>query len=55
MFRTYNQVLAIVDFDILEKQEIPSEIIAKLEERNIAKKDKNFDLADSLRDELILL
>lgn len=55
MFRTYNQVLAIIDFDILEKEEIPSEIISKLEERNNAKKEKNFDLADSLRDELISL
>ncbi|MDD2907478.1 MAG: cysteine--tRNA ligase [Candidatus Gracilibacteria bacterium] len=55
MFRTFNQVLAIVDFDIVENTEIPSEIQAKLEARNVAKKDKNFEMADKLRDELISL
>ena len=54
MFGTMNQVLWIFDFDILEKkEEIPYDIFKKLEERNNAKKDKNFDLADKLRNELL--
>jgi len=54
LFKTFNQVLGIFDFDILdwEKEEIPSEILEKLEERNKAKKEKNFELADKLRDEI---
>ena len=54
MFKTFDEVLGIMSFDILEKkqEEIPKEILEKLEERNIAKKEKNFELADKLRDEL---
>lgn len=55
MFKTFNQVLGIIDFDIVVFDEIPSEILSKLEERNTAKKSKNFELADKLRDELISL
>ncbi len=54
MFETMNQVLWIFDFDILKKEEnISAEILNKLEMRNEAKKTKDFDLADKLRDELI--
>jgi cysteinyl-tRNA synthetase len=53
MFETMNQVLWIFDFKILEKDEtFPEEALKKLEMRNDAKKDKNFELADKLRDEL---
>jgi len=55
MFRTFNQVLGIIDFDVVVTEEIPSDILSKLEARNTAKKDKNFELADKLRDELISL
>lgn len=55
MFRTFNQVLAIIDFDVVVFDEIPSDILSKLEERNTAKKSKNFELADNIRDELISL
>lgn len=55
MFKTFNQVLAIIDFDIIEEAEIPSEILDKLEVRNTAKKNKDFELADSIRDELLSL
>lgn len=55
MFRTFNQVLAIIDFDVIEETEISSEILAKLESRNTAKKNKDFALADSIRDELLNL
>jgi len=53
MFRTFNQVLAIIDFNVLLEEEIPANINEKFEARNKAKKEKNFDLADKLRDELI--
>lgn len=54
MCKTFNQVLWIFDFNILEKKEnIPVLILEKLEKRNIAKKEKNFELADKLRDELL--
>ena len=54
MLDTLNYVLQIIDFDVLEENnEIPKEIVEKFEARNIAKKEKNFELADSLRDELL--
>ncbi len=54
MLETLNQVLWIIDFDIIEEAEaIPQEIMKKFEDRNNAKKEKNFDLADKLRDELL--
>ena len=54
MLVTMNQVLWIFDFSILEKSdEISEDILKKLEERNSAKNEKNFELADKLRDELL--
>lgn len=56
MLNTLNQVLWIVDFKILEVNEIiPNSITKKLEERNNAKKLKDFETADKLRDELLSL
>ncbi len=51
MFKTYNQIFWIIKFDF-ETSKIPEIILKKLDDRNIAKKDKNFMLADALRDEL---
>jgi len=54
MFKTFNEVLWIFDFKIIEDQEeIPEEISNKLETRNIAKKAKDFENADKIRDELL--
>jgi len=55
MFKTFNQVLAIMDFNLLWKEEIPEEINKKLQERNNAKINKDFSQADSIRDELLSL
>ncbi|MDR2639824.1 MAG: hypothetical protein LBC61_00325, partial [Candidatus Peribacteria bacterium] len=56
MFKTFNQVLAIIDFEALNKDdEVPEEILKKLEDRNTAKKNKNFEEADRIRDELLAL
>lgn len=53
-YKTLNEVLAIIDFGILKQNdEISSDILKKLEERNKAKADKNFELSDSIRDELL--
>ena len=50
-FKTINQVLAIIDFEKLEsKIEIPQEIEELAEQRKQAKENKNFNLADELRD-----
>jgi len=49
-FRELNEVLA---FLVFEKQEIPEEIIKLADDRLKAKCDKNYDLADSLRDEIV--
>ena len=55
-YKTLNEVLAIIDFEQLEKtDEIPEEIMQKFEDRNNAKSEKNFELADTLRDELLEL
>ena len=53
MFRTFNQVLSIIDFDILKQDEISYDIQELFEKRNQAKKDKDFESADKYRDELI--
>ncbi len=53
---TLNQVLGIIDFSILEiKEEISAEILEKLENRNNAKKEKDFEKADLIRDDLLVL
>jgi len=55
-YKTINEVLAIIDFDIIsEKTEIPEEVSKKLKDRNNAKIEKDFELADKLRDELLEL
>lgn len=51
MFWNFNEVLAIIDFDL--EEEFDDDILNLFNERNLAKKDKNFDLADKLRDELL--
>jgi len=53
MLDTLNYVLQIIDFDILDEDDIPQNILEKFEARNKAKKEKNFELADILRNELL--
>lgn len=55
MYKTFDSVLCIFDFNILKSEEISSEIMQKFEARNNAKKEKNFAFADNLRDELLSL
>ncbi len=51
--KTWNEVLAIFDFDLLESNEVvPNEILALLAERNEAKLQKNYKESDRIRDEL---
>lgn len=53
MYETFNTVLGIVNFDIIEAdEEIPADILELLEQRNAAKAEKDFDTADTLRDAL---
>ncbi len=53
MFETFESVLWVLDFTkIWEKVYIPEDITEMFEERNSAKLNKDFDLADKLRDEL---
>jgi hypothetical protein len=51
--KTFDQILAILDFSILEKQEVPEDILKIFEQRNIFKKNKDFQKADEIRDILI--
>jgi len=51
--KTFDQILAILDFSILEKQEVPEDILRIFEQRNIFKKNKDFQKADEIRDILI--
>jgi cysteinyl-tRNA synthetase len=55
MYKTFDSVFAIMDFSILENndEDIPEVILEKFEARNKAKKDKNFEQADILRDEIL--
>ncbi len=51
--KTWNEVIAIFDFELLQNNEIiPKEMIALLAERNEAKLNKNYAVADRIRDKL---
>lgn len=52
MLKTFNQVLAIIDFDIVNEKEISNNIYKKLEQRNQAKINKDYKEADFIREEL---
>ncbi len=54
MLKTFNEVLWIIDNSLFKNKldKIPKSILKKLEDRNNAKKQKDFKLADKLRDEL---
>ena len=54
MYLSFNEVFQILDLDTFEpEEEIPEEILQKLEERNRAKQEKNYTRSDTLRDELL--
>lgn len=53
LLKTFDQVLWIFDFSVLEKSEIPEEIQEIFNQRNIYKKEKNFTEADKLRENLL--
>jgi cysteinyl-tRNA synthetase len=55
MFKTFDFVLWLLDFSLLDTSDIPAEITEKLHLRNEAKKAKDFATADALRDELASL
>lgn len=56
VLKTFNQVLELFDFKILESsEEVPTEILELLEQRTQAKIDKNFTLADEIRDKITAL
>ncbi len=53
MYQTFNEVLGILDMKLFtQTQDIPPHIQDKFESRNTAKQEKNFELADSLRQEI---
>lgn len=52
MYKTFNDVLSLMTFDEGDEN-IPEDIKELFEKRNNAKKDKNFQEADKLRDELL--
>lgn len=54
MYLSFNEVFDIIDTEIfeVEEAEIPGDILEKAWARDIAKLEKNYELADSLRDEL---
>lgn len=53
MFKTFDSVFSFLDFEILEQEDIPKEIMDKFIKRNEAKAKKDFEIADRLRDELM--
>jgi len=54
MLVSMNEVFAFINLDLLEwaAEEIPTELLEKLDARNKAKSEKDYDLADKLRDEI---
>lgn len=55
MYKTFDSILSILDLKILAEEKISDNITKMLEERNQAKKEKDFAKADSIRDELLAL
>ncbi|MDD4151311.1 MAG: cysteine--tRNA ligase [Candidatus Gracilibacteria bacterium] len=55
--KSFNRVLSIIDFSFFEKEDeiIPENILKLFESRNESKKDKNFEMADKYREELLSL
>jgi len=55
MYEQLDQVLAIMDFSSLDENEetISEEITELFEKRNTAKEEKDFKIADKIRDELL--
>lgn len=52
LLQSFDAVLGLFDFSLLEETEIPEEIRSLLEQRNEAKAQKNYPLADSLRKQI---
>lgn len=52
MLQTLNEVLGIMNFALWDEDEAPEEIQHKLEQRKQAKENKDFDMADRLRQEI---
>jgi len=54
MYLSFNEVFDIIDPEIFnpEEDEIPDEILEKAKARDEAKKNKDYSLSDSLRDEI---
>lgn len=55
LFRSFDSVLGLFDFSLLEDTEIPEDIQSLLIQRNAAKQAKDYALADSLRDQITAL
>lgn len=52
MLKNFNEVFWILDFSSNQEIKLPKEVEEKLQERNKAKKEKNFSQADKLREEI---
>lgn len=55
LLRSWDQVIAILDFTLLESENIPENISKLAEARSLAKNLKDWKEADSLRDEIVSL
>jgi len=55
LLKSWNEVIAILDFSLLESESIPKEIEALAVARTEAKSQKNWAEADKIRDELASL
>jgi cysteinyl-tRNA synthetase len=55
MFKTFDSVFSLLDYSLLEEENIPENILKMFDDRNNAKKDKNFEHSDKIRDELLSL
>lgn len=56
LLKTIDSVITVFDFDLLtKKEEIPFEVQELLNRRLQAKMDKNYELADSIRDQIVAM
>lgn len=55
LLKSWNEVIGILDFSLLESEEIPEDIFELAKNRIVAKHKKNWAEADTIRDELVSL
>jgi len=55
MFKNFNEILDLYNFDLLEAINIPEKVLELAKSRDNAREDKDYELSDKYRDEILEL